>query len=45
MRLWTEFFAAHPILLSPTWAMPAFEHMDMAWHLAQAVELRQRIRG
>ena len=26
MRLWSEFFAEHPILLSPTWAMPAFEH-------------------
>ncbi|MFK7917966.1 MAG: amidase [Ilumatobacter sp.] len=26
MRLWSEFFATHPILLTPTWAMPAFEH-------------------
>jgi len=26
MRLWSAFFAEHPILLSPTWAMPAFEH-------------------
>ena len=26
MRLWSTFFAEHPILLSPTWAMPAFEH-------------------
>ena len=26
MRLWSEFFTEHPILLSPTWAMPAFEH-------------------
>lgn len=26
MRLWSEFFLEHPILLSPTWAMPAFEH-------------------
>jgi amidase len=26
MRLWTEFFIDHPILLTPTWAMPAFEH-------------------
>lgn len=26
MRLWSEFFIEHPILLSPTWAMPAFEH-------------------
>ncbi len=26
MRAWSEFFADHPILLSPTWAMPAFEH-------------------
>ncbi len=26
MRLWSEFFAEHPILLTPTWAMPAFEH-------------------
>lgn len=26
MRLWSEFFVEHPILLSPTWAMPAFEH-------------------
>lgn len=26
MRLWSQFFADHPILLSPTWAMPAFEH-------------------
>jgi len=26
MRLWSEFFAEHPVILSPTWAMPAFEH-------------------
>jgi amidase len=26
MRLWSAFFAEHPIVLSPTWAMPAFEH-------------------
>ena len=26
MRLWSGFFIDHPILLSPTWAMPAFEH-------------------
>lgn len=26
MRLWTDFFATHPILVTPTWAMPAFEH-------------------
>jgi amidase len=26
MRVWSEFFAEHPILVSPTWAMPAFEH-------------------
>ncbi len=26
MRLWSEFFDEYPILLSPTWAMPAFEH-------------------
>jgi len=26
MRMWSAFFAEHPILLSPTWAHPAFEH-------------------
>lgn len=26
MRLWSAFFADHPVLLSPTWALPAFEH-------------------
>lgn len=26
MRSWSEFFAEHPILLSPTWALPAFAH-------------------
>lgn len=26
MREWSEFFAQHPILLSPTWGMPPFEH-------------------
>lgn len=26
MREWSQFFAAHPILISPTWALPAFEH-------------------
>ncbi len=26
MRLWSAFFAEHPVILSPTWAMPAFEH-------------------
>jgi amidase len=26
MRDWSEFFAAHPVLLSPTWALRAFAH-------------------
>ena len=26
MRLWSEFFGEYPILLSPTWSMPAFDH-------------------
>ena len=26
MREWSEFFAEHPVLLSPVWAQPAFEH-------------------
>jgi amidase len=26
MRLWSVFFADHPIMLSPTWAHPAFAH-------------------
>ncbi|MFW2333622.1 amidase [Ilumatobacter sp.] len=26
MRAWSEFFTEHPIVLSPTWALPAFEH-------------------
>jgi amidase len=26
MREWSAFFVDHPILLSPTWAHPAFEH-------------------
>jgi amidase len=26
MRAWSAFFEQHPILLSPTWALPAFEH-------------------
>ena len=26
MRSWSEFFAEHPVLLSPTWAHPPFEH-------------------
>jgi amidase len=26
MREWSAFFADHPMLLSPTWAHPAFEH-------------------
>jgi amidase len=26
MRMWSAFFADFPILLSPTWAQPAFEH-------------------
>ncbi len=26
MRLWSAFFAEHPIVLSPTWAHPAFAH-------------------
>ena len=26
MRMWSAFFADHPILLSPTWAHPAFAH-------------------
>ncbi len=26
MRQWSAFFQEHPVLLSPTWALPAFEH-------------------
>ncbi len=26
MRAWSAFFEQHPVLLSPTWALPAFEH-------------------
>jgi amidase len=26
MREWSQFFAEHPVLLSPVWAEPAFEH-------------------
>jgi len=26
MREWSLFFVEHPVLLSPTWALPAFEH-------------------
>jgi amidase len=26
MRAWSAFFQQHPVLLSPTWALPAFEH-------------------
>jgi amidase len=26
MREWSAFFQEHPVLLSPTWALPAFEH-------------------
>ena len=26
MREWSAFFADHPVLLSPTWAQPPFEH-------------------
>ncbi len=26
MRDWSTFFVEHPVLLSPTWALPAFEH-------------------
>jgi amidase len=25
-RLWSEFFVEYPVLLSPTWAIPAFDH-------------------
>ena len=25
-RLFSEFFVAYPVLLSPTWALPAFDH-------------------
>jgi len=28
MRTWIEFFGEHQIILSPTWALPAFEHGD-----------------
>jgi amidase len=26
MRDWSTFFQVHPVLISPTWALPAFEH-------------------
>ncbi|MEM9514226.1 MAG: amidase, partial [Actinomycetota bacterium] len=26
LREWAQFFQEHPVLLSPTWAQPAFEH-------------------
>lgn len=28
IRAWSEFFGEHPILISPTWARPAFRHGD-----------------
>ena len=28
MRTWSEFFAEYPVLISPTWARPAFRHGD-----------------
>jgi amidase len=28
MRAWSEFFTEHPVLISPTWARPAFRHGD-----------------
>ena len=26
MQTWSAFFTEYPILISPTWALPAFEH-------------------
>ena len=26
MRVWAAFFLEHPVVISPTWAQPAFEH-------------------
>jgi amidase len=26
MRVWSEFFADYPVVVSPTWAQPAFDH-------------------
>ncbi len=26
IRAWSEFFGDHPVVISPTWALPAFEH-------------------
>lgn len=28
MQMWSEFFSTHAVLLSPTWAQPAFAHGD-----------------
>ncbi len=43
MREWSAFFAQHPVLLSPTWALPAFEHDVDATEVA-ADRLRATLR-
>ncbi len=41
MREWSAFFSEHPILLSPTWALPAFGHGD---DLGDVEALRHTLR-
>ncbi len=38
IRAWSAFFTDHPVLISPTWAQPAFEHGgDLGEHVAPVV--------
>ena len=43
MREWTAFFDEHAVLLSPTWAQPAFEH-DADLHDADGQMMRDTLR-
>ena len=44
MRSWSAFFAQHPVLLSPTWALPAFEHGADLRGDETATMLRETVR-
>ena len=43
MRLWSAFFVDHPILLTPTWAQPAFAHGADIDQSASGIDLVEKL--
>jgi amidase len=45
MREWSEFFQLYPVLLSPTWSLPAFEHDADALGAENETQMHDTLRN